>query len=192
MSPGLGGGSAPAAGKSGIGVASAVASLLSPFCLRVQVVGGLRRGEADAPPELMVLPKSDVVFGYPNTVVAGLAGLERQGLLRVVSTGDVVEVEVGGGVHVAIYVVGRVEAWWPTLVVRTGCEEFVRHFAFLASARGYSLDGGVLRRGREGRVVPVRSEYEVFEVCGVPWLNPNERGASTFREKLWAKVGRSE
>ena len=38
---------------------------------------------------------------------------------------------------------------------------------------GYTSEGGMLRR--DGAIVPVREECELFELARVPWREPQER-----------------
>ena len=67
------------------------------------------------------------------------------------------------------------ENWWVSLVIRTGSKE-----TNLALTNGAINRGGVLHAygsgvEKRGVLYPARSEREVFELCGVPYVEVEKR-----------------
>jgi|BEDMetMinimDraft_1075159.scaffolds.fasta_scaffold03646_1 hypothetical protein len=155
--------------------------LLSPFCERIEVTGALRRKERAKEAEVIALPKETAVFGFSNGVekavkALGLKVTQRSKLFLRVST------EAG---ECVVWVAPEKAAWYPLLIQTTGCEDFFVYFTYFARKRGFEIQDGFLKKG--GRVVTPHSEYHMFELCGVPWLSPQERGED-FREKLFSRL----
>lgn len=68
------------------------------------------------------------------------------------------------------------ENWWVSLVVRTGSKETNLLLTTGAQKLGRSLNAyGSGVTCSDGTVIPATSEEQVFELCGVPYLQPSER-----------------
>lgn len=68
------------------------------------------------------------------------------------------------------------ENWWVSLVVRTGSKETNLRLTTGAQKMGRSLMAyGCGVRESNGNVIPATSEEHVFELCGVPYLKPEDR-----------------
>jgi DNA polymerase/3'-5' exonuclease PolX len=61
------------------------------------------------------------------------------------------------------------------LAIRTGSARWSHEVLARAWVRaGYRSEGGLLRRS-DGKVVPVRTESELFQLIGLPWVHPRDR-----------------
>lgn len=69
------------------------------------------------------------------------------------------------------------ENWWRTLVIRTGPKELNIRLIQSAKERGLNVHayGQAITRIGTGEAVPCGSEREFFELCGVEYLEPEER-----------------
>lgn len=68
------------------------------------------------------------------------------------------------------------ERWFVALVLRTGSAANNVRLAASALRRGLKLHAyGVLERTETGEQITPRSEREVFELIGVPYLEPHQR-----------------
>lgn len=70
------------------------------------------------------------------------------------------------------------ECWFNYLVCRTGPAELNRQIAIEARRRGYDWHpyGPGFIRPSDGQVVRVASEEEVFDIAGIQYLEPEQRG----------------
>jgi DNA polymerase/3'-5' exonuclease PolX len=85
-------------------------------------------------------------------------------------------VHVGSGIPVDLFATTE-ENWWVSLVIRTGSKETNLKLAMGAQERGRSLEayGSGVRDLATGEVTPATSERQVFELCGVEYLEPEYR-----------------
>jgi DNA polymerase/3'-5' exonuclease PolX len=68
------------------------------------------------------------------------------------------------------------ERYWMTCVIRTGPKELNLRLIDGARKNGLQLHAyGTFTRISTGEELPVTSERDVFEKCGVPWMEPKER-----------------
>jgi DNA polymerase/3'-5' exonuclease PolX len=59
--------------------------------------------------------------------------------------------------------------------IRTGSADWSHQVLARAWVRaGYHSEGGLLRRA-DGSVVPVRTEPQLFQLIGLPWVHPRDR-----------------
>lgn len=69
------------------------------------------------------------------------------------------------------------ENWWVSLVIRTGSKETNLRLTMGANKLGRTLNayGCGVTDNETGKVTPAHSEQKVFELCGVPYLPPEQR-----------------
>lgn len=164
---------------------------LAPFCERIAIAGSLRRERplvGDA--ELLFIPKAedrpvDMFYSLPFDlaweaidfmVTAGILS-KRPSSIGVFTWGPKNKHAIHrGGIPVDFFATSK-EAWWVSLVIRTGGKATNLALTTGAQKAGYSLNayGVGVTHLRTGQVIPATSERHVFELCGVPYLEPKYR-----------------
>jgi len=167
---------------------------LEPLCVST-VVGGYRRGK----------PASndiDIVFTHPDATSA--KDLCARLVERLRSAGLVTHVMYLSGFHeynalrtaqwdslekaLTVYrspndgryrrvdlIFALPETYWTAVVGWTGATMFQRDLRSAAKSIGLKFDSSGITRRRDSRLIYPRSEKEVFDVIGVPWVDPTLR-----------------
>ena len=158
-------------------VAQEVAALLRPGCARIDVAGSIRRQKPDIGDcELLVIPAPWGVFEYflSSAMDRGILtkrlnknGHETFGRLNKLM------VHVPSGIGIDLFSTTP-ENWGMALVVRTGPSEW--NIAMMAAFQRLGTPahayGGVTVNGTE---VECPTEQRVFDLLGIPYLQPGER-----------------
>jgi DNA polymerase/3'-5' exonuclease PolX len=63
----------------------------------------------------------------------------------------------------------------PILAIRTGPALFSKMLVTKLRDRGLVQEGGYVKRGEGGEIVPCATEEEYFRLCGVEWVEPEHR-----------------
>lgn len=173
-------------------VASELLYLLQPFCERIVIAGSLRRGKALVGDiEFLFIPKyEEQPDGLFDKIKVDLAAEAIQDLLR----RDVLAMRpnVNGGfswgrenklafhrpsgIPVDLFSTTS-EKWFVALVIRTGSKETNLRLTTGANYLNRTLNAygvGVTDR-KTGEIIPATSERHVFELAGVPYIEPHER-----------------
>ena len=165
---------------------------LSPVCEQITIAGSLRRGKkmvGDV--ELLFIPKYDEQpDGFFDKIKVNLAEQKIQELLnRDVLTmrpnvnggfswgrENKLAIHRPSGIPVDLFSTSP-EKWWVALVIRTGSKETNMRLTTGANYLNRTLNAygvGVTDR-KTGEIIPATSEQHVFELCGVPFIEPEER-----------------
>ena len=181
------------------GVAERLAALMSPFCLRVEIAGSVRRSCAEVKDvELVAVPRWEERPGSEPSLFGGEP--ERVNLLhewatrdapsagvRWIKTGtpEVVDWEpkpegkywralVESRVKLDLFLAAP-ENYGMIMAIRTGCAEFSQALMTYAKHRTpYHVEGGYLR-GRDGAPLDTLEERDVFKTLKVDFVEPQER-----------------
>ena len=149
---------------------------------RALVVGSIRRRVPHVHDvDIVVIPKFDSggLFGDIRTsrIDPWVRRLEAESRLTDVSIGPkkVRFISKRTGVPVELYIADE-RTWWTLVVIRTGSANHNIMMCTAAQRMGYTLhaDGRGIEDPEYQRHVP-ESEERVFELCGVPWREPEER-----------------
>jgi len=167
---------------------------VEPGCVGT-IVGGYRRGK----------PASndiDIVFTHANTTSA--KGLCARLVERLRSVGLVTHVMHLSGFHeydalrtaqwdslekaLTVYrtpnngrhrrvdlICALPETYWTAVVGWTGGTMFQRDLRSAAKAIGLKFDSSAITRRRDSQLIYPRSEKEVFDIIGLPWVDPTLR-----------------
>lgn len=172
-------------------MARELVGILSPCCERLVVAGSLRRGKAQVSDvELLYLPitrpNPEDLFGSGprlNLVEEKLALLVREGSLapRVNKHGSAawgaenkLAVHTASGMPVDFFAACE-RTWITRLVCRTGGAQTNIRIAEAAKRQGFHWNPYQGFSGLAlGRVQP-QSEQELFDLVGLPYLEPKER-----------------
>lgn len=178
-----------------LAVAEELLAELAGSCARIQIAGSLRRGKPTVGdvellfvPRIEDLPDPADLFGQPipvNLAERAIAALEASGRLSrrknkdgVVGWGSLnkLAVHVASGIPVDLFATTE-ENWHVSLVVRTGSLETNLRLTQGARDRGRTLlaYGNGVKNLATGEITPADSERSVFEMCGVPFAEPEDR-----------------
>lgn len=178
-----------------LAVANELADKLRPLCSRLEIVGSLRRGKqlvSDAEilyvPILRSIPDPGDLFGPDmrvNEADVVIGALEGQGIIArrpkrdgtfTFGSKNKLMIHVSSGIPIDFF--GTTEAnFWVSLVIRTGGVDTNLRLTTGALARGRSLNayGCGVTDLQTKTVTPAYSEEDVFKLCGIGYLPPQER-----------------
>jgi DNA polymerase/3'-5' exonuclease PolX len=172
-------------------VAEELQAMLAPACSRIAIVGSLRRGKMEVGDvELLYISRTrEIPDGLFDTRIVNVADAVCDGLLQcgvlakrpnvkghfTWGVSNKLAVHVASGVPVDLFQTGT-SNWWVSLVIRTGSKETNLRLTNGAINRGGSLNAyGYGVTWKDGTVTAALSEKSVFDICGVPYLEPSER-----------------
>ena len=174
-------------------VAKQLMARLAPVCTRMVVAGSVRRQKPDVSDiELVFVPRlvrrHGTLFDDEWESAAGLL-IDRLVHDRVLAMRPSVHgtftwgesnrlaVDVESGIPVDLFA-STDAGWWRTLVIRTGPRELNIRLITSAARAGIKVHAygePALARIDGGLEVPCESERQFFELCGVPWAEPEDR-----------------
>ena len=149
---------------------------IEPMCEKAQIAGSIRRRKgAINDIDIVVQPRADFWLTIKRTVINEFdAVVEKQGDKLVTLYVPFASRQGQGHVQVDLYRASE-STWGILLLVRTGSKEHNVHLCNLAISKGQRLlySQGVV--DKEGRVIAGKTEEEVFEALGLPYIIPKER-----------------
>ena len=154
-------------------IAHRVIAELAPHCERIEIAGSIRRRKPEVKDiEIVAIPK-------PYDV-----GLFASGIAKVVNQWRKVRGELPckytqrilpEGIATDLFF-ATADNWGLIYAIRTGSAEFSHRVLASGWVRnGYKSVDGMLTR--EGFTVPCREEADLFRLCGVKWVEPEDREA---------------
>lgn len=190
-------------------LADELVGLLADACRRLEVAGSVRRGKPDVGDiELLAIPRLDGqmqkdLFGAPVAAPMSLLDLRVDSLLQAGVLAPRLNVNgqqsIGPKNKFLLYqdfavdlFITTLEGWAVSLVIRTGPADFNKAIVTRRSQYGLCPDhlqvhvgpGQIVHR-RDQEVVPTATEAEVFEVLGIPWLEPSDRESFETGRRTW-------
>lgn len=163
-------------------IAEELAKLLEPACERVQVAGSIRRRKPEPHDiELLVIPQflsgiDQLDLMLKMLVMGHVLGLRRnkRGAATYGQLNKLM-VHLPSGIGVDVFSTSA-ENWPNALVVRTGGKETNQAIATAALKKGWGWHAyGRGFRTADGGEFICRSERDVFQAVGLPYLEPWER-----------------
>jgi len=152
---------------------------LSPFCDRIEIAGSIRRQKPEVKDiEIVCIPtKVQARFGLyevrwvpHNGFVSLVNSLEK---IKGEPTGKYTQRILPEGINLDLFM-ATPDNWGLILAIRTGSAQFSHmKLAVGWARRGYKSRNGVLVRN--GRIIPVREERDLFSLIGLPWMDPEDR-----------------
>lgn len=180
-------------------IAEELAELLAPACVRIAVAGSIRREKADigdidlvCDPVIERIPAG--LFGdefAERDLLHDLASsMAAQGVLERrydkngrPTWGQNLKRATFRGLSVDIQAVTDASTWGAWLLIRTGPAEFNKAIVTPRFQGGLLPSGFEWKNGfqlhRYGGRVNTRTEEDVFEALGLPYLEPHKRGSDT-------------
>jgi len=165
-------------------VANEVVKLLEPYCERIAIAGSIRRRIPEVGDiEILAVPKYGGLSCHVNLLDQEILDLMHCGILdfrlnkrgrRAFGQKNKLLVHLPSGLAVDVF--STDEQCWPVaLVIRTGGAETNRRIAAAAIRKGWHLQAyGAGFSTPQGDVV-CKSERDVFELVGLPYLLAEER-----------------
>jgi len=152
-------------------IANRILAELEPHCERIAIAGSVRRRKAEVGDiEIVAIPKP-----YDTGLFeSGIAPLvNRWPKLRGSLPCKYTQRRLPEGIALDLFFAVP-ENWGLILAIRTGSAEFShRVLACGWVARGFHSSGGKLIKGLH--TFEVREESELFNLIGVPWVEPEKR-----------------
>lgn len=151
-------------------IANKLKTLLEPYCERIEIAGSIRREkEIVKDVGLVLIPKNaNKLFN-----ILGLHLLKTIGEIRYLKNGDKYKQFFYLGIKIDLFVACP-DNWGYIFAIRTGSAEYSHNT--LATGwvkKGYKGDGGFLTKN--GVVIPVREEIDLFNLIGVEYVPPEKR-----------------
>ena len=174
-------------------VAESLMAELTPACARIVIAGSIRRDKPlvgdigllyipkyrtePSPEDMFANVELDMVNFRLNHLLASRFLEARPNINGQTSWGPKNKLarHVASGIPVDLFATIE-EAWWVSLVIRTGSKETNLRLTTGAQRLGGTLHAygsGVTKK--DGRAYDAHSEQEVFELCGVPYIEPKCR-----------------
>jgi len=164
-------------------IARRIVDELAPFCSRIEIAGSIRRKKPEVKDiEIVCIPKSITV------IEEGLFGGQKPRterhpeFIRIVNGwkreighpfGKHTRRVLPEGIKLDLSMVTP-ENWGLIFATRTGSADY----SHLVLARGWCMAGFESQDGmlwKDGNVIPVREEMDLFRLIGIPWLEPEKR-----------------
>lgn len=174
-----------------LAVAEQLQAMLAPACQRIAIAGSLRRLKPEVGDiELLFVPRLserpdglfdtrlvDVCSEVVETLLARGILAKRPNVNGSFTWGErnKMAIHVPSGIPVDLFGTSE-ENWWVSLVIRTGSKETNLALTTGANKQNASLmayGSGV--KWSDGTITPATSEQHVFEMCGVPYKEPQHR-----------------
>lgn len=169
-----------------LSIAERIRACLAPHCARIEIAGSIRRNKAEVgdveivcilgtyrPPDLF----SECDFTETRRNQDWIRAIYSLG--RIVTghpiDGRYILVETPDGVSVDVFVATEINWGW-ILALRTGSADYA-HYTLLPALKRNDCtfkDGTILRNGK---VMPVPEETDVFKLAGMVWCDPEARNA---------------
>ena len=172
--------------------AKEICARLAPACERIAIAGSLRRGKSEVGDiEILFEPRmSTRPDGLFDTRIISVADEAIEQLLHggyfakrpnkngVFAWGESnkLAIHTASGIPVDLFSTSE-EKWWTALVIRTGSKETNLRLTTGANKLNRTLNAygyGTTDR-KTGETTRATSEQDVFELCGVPYLEPKDR-----------------
>jgi DNA polymerase/3'-5' exonuclease PolX len=157
-------------------IAEEVCAVLRSFCQRIEVAGSIRRRrETIGDVELVAIPKvvPTGLLGDELTVDPGfIDAVNKWPKVKGKPAGKYTQRWPPGGITLDLFM-ANTDNWGLIYAVRTGSADFSHQvLAVQWVKRGYKSVDGRLTRVRDGQVIPIREEADLFALLRIPYVEP--------------------
>ena len=160
-------------------VAEEALNVLAPHCERIAISGSVRRRKPEVKDiEVVAIPTRVVsnLFGDETAVDPTFcAAVNQWPKVKGEPTGKYTQRVLPSGLKLDLFM-ADVDNWGLIYAVRTGSAAFSHQvLATQWVKRGYNSVDGRLTRARDGQVVPIREEADLFTLLGLAYVEPTAR-----------------
>ena len=161
-------------------IANEAKRMLAPFCERIEIAGSIRRLKPEVKDiELVCIPKTEAQQNLlqetlqENPVPGFIATVNQWEKVRGEPTGKYTQRLLPGGIALDLFITTP-QSWGLIYAIRTGSADF-SHKTLAVSwiKKGFHSKDGVLIRA--GKHYHIREEQELFDIIGLPWIEPQNR-----------------
>jgi len=152
-------------------IAQDVLEQLRPHCYRCEIAGSIRRKKEDVKDiEIVAIPKPYDI----GLLESGIATVvNRWEKVRGILPCKLTRRKLPQGICADLFFVNE-DNWGYQLTLRTGSVDYNKRIILKAiEKKGYTADGGYLKRN--GVIIPIREEEDLFHVIGVTYIPPENR-----------------
>jgi DNA polymerase/3'-5' exonuclease PolX len=147
---------------------------LAPYCDRICIAGSIRRQRPEVKDvELLAIPRmvSAGLFGDELEVDLDFCAVVRRWQkVKGEPTGKYTQRVLPGGMVLDLFI-AKADNWGWQLALRTGSAAFNQHVLLRAlTQQGYTASDGYIQR--EGQVVPIPEETDLWRIMKLPWVEP--------------------
>lgn len=161
-------------------LANKIVGQLQPYCDRIEIAGSIRRkvpvvGDI----EIVCIPKT---IGESKVRIAKWSNqVYRLGHLlkgsKNLKNGKYFKIKLPEGINLDLFVT-RPEIWGNIFLIRTGSADFAHRVLTEINKKGYTSQHGVFRKlgdYDDEENVFCYEEQDVFDLAGMPWVEPHDR-----------------
>jgi DNA polymerase/3'-5' exonuclease PolX len=161
-----------------VSIAETTQAVLAPHCERIAIAGSVRRRQPFVGDiELVCIPRLMPAGLFGDELITDpdfCAVVNQWPAVKGKPDGKYTQRRLPDGIMLDLFM-ADVENWGLIFAIRTGSADFSRHILATGWVKeGYRSDEGRLR-ARDGTIVPVREEHDLFALLGIPWVNPEAR-----------------
>jgi DNA polymerase/3'-5' exonuclease PolX len=162
-----------------LAIAEECRAALAPSCERIKIKGSIRRGKPDVKDiELVAIPRRQSAGLFDDELITDpgfCAVVNRWPAVKGSPEGKYTQRRRPEGISLDLFMADA-DHCGLIFAIRTGSAAFSRQELATAWVRGgYRSEEGRLRRQRDGVIVPVREEAELFALLGMPWVEAGAR-----------------
>lgn len=157
-----------------LAIATDIMEQLRPHCLRIQIAGSIRRKEAlIGDIEIVAIPLPYATGLFEDGLASIVNRWEKVKGKLVYGKSRYTQRVLPSGIKLDLFF-ATPENWGQTFAVRTGSEYYSwKVLAIGWCKRGFNSIDGYLMKG--GKRYEVREEQDLFELIGIPYIEPEMR-----------------
>jgi DNA polymerase/3'-5' exonuclease PolX len=164
-------------------IAKQVRNQLSPHCSRCEIAGSIRRQKPEVHDIEIVCIPNVVPYGLfldeYMTAPGFIDAVDRYPCLRGNPSQRYTQRRHPAGINLDLFMATPAN-WGMIYAIRTGPAVFShRHLAARWCKLGYKSIGGILVH-HTGRRQYIQEERQLFDILGMPWIDPQDREAAIF------------
>jgi DNA polymerase/3'-5' exonuclease PolX len=172
-------------------IAEKYLDLLKPYCWRIEIAGSIRREKPEVKDiEIVVLLSEfdsdfdSVDHQIPRDLVGFCYEVNKLKKVKGEPTGKYTQRILPEGINLDLFMANE-RNWGLIFAIRTGSAEFSHKVLANGWVRaGYKSVNGMLRQNISPykEIVDVREEQDLFDLIGVPYIEPNQRNLKSEEE----------
>jgi len=161
-----------------LAIAEQCRAALVPYCDRIEIAGSIRRRKPQVKDiELVAIPRRIPTGLFGDELVTDprfCAVVNQWPAIKGRPEGKYTQRQLPDGILLDLFR-ANVDNWGLIFAIRTGSAAFSHHVLATGWVRaGYRSVDGRLRQP-DGSIIPICEEHDLFEILGIPWVDPEAR-----------------